>query len=414
MQSPQHMSSLERPATAFLSYAREDVERVKYLQLHLKVRGVRAWRDVTDLGLGYPARDEIVRAIEQEADAFVMYITQQSLASRFIWDIEVRTALKRQEHDPEFKIVPILSGVTFPELEQHCATRSYRSLANFNGVRLPDNATAETEEELREKLRSIAERTLRATIALRLRRAKADNKYEPWIRLWTFKDKPQTPYLDLDLDWWELFRDRERLPGDEEWREVLFPALQDVKHALGESPAGRNLHMSLKAILPVAFALGFAFPATSSFTLLPESNDGTWSTAGKTTSTTPLRRMSYDGGGDRHVAVIEIAISDSTAQAVSDYLQESKLSYSDRLRYDLPDGSDHHEGVKDAAHALAIARQIGRELRVLCGQGVSHVHLFAAIPAALAVLVGNQFNALCPVSVYQYAHGRYERACVLG
>ena len=66
MQQPQHTSSnsnsqnipgLERPATAFLSYAHEDAEEVKYLQQQLNVRGVRAWRDVTDIPLGgYVAR----------------------------------------------------------------------------------------------------------------------------------------------------------------------------------------------------------------------------------------------------------------------------------------------------------------------------------------------------------------------
>jgi len=50
---------LERPATTFLSYAREDAEEVKYLQQQLNVRGVRAWRDVTDLPLGGSNKDEI-------------------------------------------------------------------------------------------------------------------------------------------------------------------------------------------------------------------------------------------------------------------------------------------------------------------------------------------------------------------
>ena len=81
MQPPQQISSnsnnqpipgLERPATAFLSYAREDAEEVKYLQQQLNVRGVRAWRDVSDLPLGGSNKDEITQAIEQEADAFVL------------------------------------------------------------------------------------------------------------------------------------------------------------------------------------------------------------------------------------------------------------------------------------------------------------------------------------------------------
>ncbi len=115
MQQPQPISSnsnepsipgLERPATALLSYAREDAEEVKFLQLQLKVRGVRAWRDVTDLPLGGATEDEIVHAIENVADAFVIYVTPRSLTSDFVWNVEIPAALKRQEHDPLFNIVP--------------------------------------------------------------------------------------------------------------------------------------------------------------------------------------------------------------------------------------------------------------------------------------------------------------------
>jgi len=54
------------------------------------------------------------------------------------------------------------------------------------------------------------------------------------------------------------------------------------------------------------------------------------------------------------------------------------------------------------------------DLRVLCSQGVTHIHLFAAIPAALAVMLGHQFNALCPISLYQYVANReYVLACIL-
>src|SRR5258708_14759705 len=136
---------LERPATAFLSYLREDAEEVKYLQQQLKVRGVRAWRDVTDLALGGSTKDEIMRAIEVETDAFVIYVTQQCLASDFIWNIEVPTALERQEHDRDFNVIPILRGVTFEELQQFCQARGYRSLTEFQCVRLPIRVTSETE-----------------------------------------------------------------------------------------------------------------------------------------------------------------------------------------------------------------------------------------------------------------------------
>ncbi len=156
MHPPQYTSSnsndrpipgLEPPATAFLSYAREDAEEVKYLQQQLKVRGVRAWRDVSDLPLGGSNEGKIIQAIDQEADAFVLYVTPQCLASDFIWDVEVPAALRRWERDHAFNIVPILHGVTFGELEQHCAYRGLRSLKTFNGVSLPEKAAGAAEAE---------------------------------------------------------------------------------------------------------------------------------------------------------------------------------------------------------------------------------------------------------------------------
>src|SRR5205085_3904711 len=108
-------SGMERPATALLSYAREDMEEVKYFQLQLKVRGVRAWRDVTDLPLGGATEGEIVHAIETVADAFVVYVTPNSLDSDFVWDIEIPVALKRQRNDPLFNIVPVLKDVSYPQ-----------------------------------------------------------------------------------------------------------------------------------------------------------------------------------------------------------------------------------------------------------------------------------------------------------
>src|SRR5256885_274926 len=139
----------------------------------------------------------------------------------------------------------VLRGVSFAELQQRCMVRGYRSLAEaeFNGVHLPDSRTNQAQEQLKRELRNVAERTLRAALTARLRRAGADRNYEPWICLRTFKDKASTPSLDLELDWWDLFRDRERLPSEEEWREMLLPTLQDVKNALGEKPVSRHVHV---------------------------------------------------------------------------------------------------------------------------------------------------------------------------
>jgi hypothetical protein len=429
MQPPQHISSnansqsisgLERPATAFLSYAREDAEEVKYLQQQLNVRGVRAWRDVTDLPLGGSNKEEITYAIEQEADAFVLYVTSQSLASDFIWDVEVPAALRRWERSHVFNVVPILHGISIDELEQHCAAHGLRSLTEFNAVRLPERDS--DEEKFNRQLRLVARRILEATFDLRLRRAGADRnrKYEPNLCFQTHKYEPPTDSLDLDVDWTELFPSKDQLPPEKEWDEILLPALDDVKQVLSTKISGRRLHMFVQAHLPAAFALGFAFPDASHFTLLVnarvEGHDDVWSTAGSTTSVEAFHANSYQSDGDAHVAVMEIAIPTGTASDVAKNLQGLGISYKHHIRFDLPGGPDNR-GVKSSAQALAMSLQVGKELRRLYGErGVTHIHLFAAIPAALAVLIGHQVNAMSAITLYHFMEKdrRYVAVCTLG
>jgi len=418
IQVQQLSSAPERPATAFLSYRREDAEQVKYLQQQLKVRGVRAWRDVTDLPLGGSTEDEIVHAIEEESDAFVIYITQDCLRSDFIWNIEVPKAIERWDRDHAFNIVPILRDVTFNDLQQFCAAHGIRSLTSFNAIRLPDTITGISMDAYNKELRDIARNILKAALNLRLQRvgASSNRSYEPYIYLQTFPFEPPATSLDLDLDWTELFPIKYQLPATEVWEKILFPALDDVKNSLSSKISSRKLHIFVQAHLPAAFALGFALSESAYFTLLLEGRHGSWSTDGTPADSLPLRRLAYTNKGDEHVAIMEIAISRVTAGATARSVTASGLSFKHHIRFELPDGPDNH-GVKDASHALAMARQIGKEFRTLHDkEGVSHIHLFAALPAALAVMVGHQINAMGAISLYHYMEKDrlYQPVCTLG
>jgi hypothetical protein len=99
---PAASAGLDRPATVLFSYAREDRDAVKDLQLRLKARGVRSWRDEDDILPGSLFEWEIVHAIEQEVDAMALYVTAESLKSDFIWKKEIPAALRRQQRDPQF------------------------------------------------------------------------------------------------------------------------------------------------------------------------------------------------------------------------------------------------------------------------------------------------------------------------
>jgi hypothetical protein len=429
MQPPRQLSSnlnnlsnqdLERPATAFLSYKHEDAEEVKHLQNQLNVRGVRAWRDVTDLPLGGSNVEEIVHAIEQESDAFVLYVTQQSLQSDFVWYTEVPTALSRWNADHSFKIIPVLYGVTFAELEQHCSAHNLRSLKEFNGVSLPLKESGASVEEYNRKLREIARLILEATLTLRLRRAGADRNYEPCLCFHTYHYDPPTNSLDLDVDWTGFFPSKDDLPAEKERDEVLLPALDDVKQALSMKTPSRRLQVFVQAHLPAAFALGAAFPESAHFILQVnarvEGRDDIWSTEGSTSIVEPFEPFFYQSEGDVSVAVMEIAIPTGIAGDVARNLKALGISFKHHIRFTVRGGPDYR-AVKSSEQALAMSLQVGKEFRHLYGHwGVTHIHLFAAVPAALAVMIGHQINAMSAITLYHFLEKdrRYVPVCTLG
>ena len=398
-------NDLERPATVFLSYAHEDTKFVKDLQLRLNVRGIRSWRDVDDLLSGSPFEDDIVHAIEYEIDAIALYITPNFLKSRFIWKVEVPAALRRHKRDPHFHIVPILQGVSFSEVQQSCMNWDLADLSRFNGIPLTDGAT----DAAWKVQNDIARRLLQAAMILRLRRIKAGSGYEPWLSLKTFFFKAHTTCLDLDLNWLGLIREKERLSTLQEWEQILWPALLDVKQVISEKIPNRRIHLCIQSILPVAIALGFVFRESARFALLIErSQKGeNWSTDEQTSKTEPLQRdFDHNDQGDTQTAVVEVATTRSIKQSVKDALPVLGLTPGYHVQLELPELS--RDSVKDAAHALAIAKQVGSICQNLCDrQRVARIHLFTAIPAELAVLIGHQLNALCPITLYEF-YGKYE------
>ncbi len=247
----------------------------------------------------------------------------------------------------------------------------------------------------------IARRLLQAAMTLRLRRIKAGPSYEPWISLKTSFFKAHTTCLDLDLNWLGLIREKERLSTLQEWEQILLPALRDVKQVVSEKIPSRRIHLCIQSILPVAIALGFAFRESARFSLLIErSQKGeNWSTDEQLSDKELLQReFNYNAQGDALTAVVEVATTRSIKQSVKDALPVLGLTPGSHVQLELPELS--RDSVKDAAHALAIAKQVGSVCQNLCDrQRVARIHLFTAIPAELAVLIGHQLNALCPNTV---------------
>jgi hypothetical protein len=137
-------------------------------------------------------------------------------------------------------------------------------------------------------------------------------------------------------------------------------------------------------------------------TLELEGQKGIWSTDAQPSEKEPLQKeFDYHDRGDPQGAVVEVATTRSIKQSVADALPTLGLTPDYHIRLALPELSD--KAVRDAAHAQAIAQQVGQICRDLHDQQrVTHIHLFVAIPAELAVLIGHQLNALCPITLYEF------------
>ena len=161
---------------------------------------------------------------------------------------------------------------------------------------------------------------------------------------------------------------------------------------------------------------GAAIPAAAHLELLLQSDHGAWSTKGTPADPSPLRLIPFHEKGDAQSALIEIAISRNTAPGIAQSLPFLNISYKHHLRFEPKDEPPGSDAVKDASHAIAMAQQIGKELRSLCdNKSISHLHLFAALPVELAVMVGHQLNALCAVTLYHHRSSdkHYVPVCTL-
>lgn len=400
-QQPEHA----RPATVFLSYAREDSEAVKKLQLQLKLRGVRAWRDVTDLPAGVLTQDKIEHVIEHEVDAMALYVTPASLKSHYIWTVEVPAAMKRHQYDTYFRLVPILDGVSYKQMRKASADW-WHNLNVFNGIVLTADPLKLSEIEASELFGGIARDLLKSALTVRLRRVGADRTYEPTLCLHNFHYTPPTDSLDLDLNWYELFPEKIRVPTTEEWDQIALPALRDVKQVLSEQIHSHHLRIFIQSILPLALTFGFVFSQHARFSLSVETDqNGTWSSKDKASKAAPLHNAtSVHTNGDPEVAVLELAISRATERHTSNALATLNIRPGHHLHL-KPAGGPTNESVKTSAQALAIARQVRQVCNDLCDrQGVGHIHLFIASSAPLAVLIGHLLGAHCPISIYEFSN----------
>jgi hypothetical protein len=391
----------------FLSHWRRDATVVAALQRELRMRGIGAWRDVTNLDYGKEASDAIRRAIREDVDGFIALVTPTYLTRPVVWEVEIPEALERKRRAPDFQIIPLFCGVTPAELTARCTELGLEDISKFNG----DFLRRVSRVKRAAALKAIARKALRAALHLR---AGQNSEYEARLLLRTELQSPPFGGVDLDLDWSEEFRSG--CPPVSVWDDDLKPALRDLREELSLLPISRSIIVSASARLSAAVALGEALSSVAKFHLTLLGANGAWSTTANRGTTHLLNHQPLPATGDSRVAIVEISVSRAIGKFVTPHATTLPDSAGHVWRLE-PIAGVSRNAIQDESAAITMAWEVGDFLRRLHDeQGVRRIHLYVAAPAEWCVLLGHTLNAVGQVVVYQLdtITGEYARACALG
>ena len=194
--------------------------------------------------------------------------------------------------------------------------------------------------------------------------------------------------------------ERYQLATPEEWETIVWPTLQAAGGRLKSS--GRlNVHVAGAMRLPMWFGVGCALRDVLGFTVSTIQRGESW-TSKRASAVPALQVQNLPWCDDVRVAVILSIAADATRQAVA---HAEKLGLG-RGVVISPEGGASNTSVPDGPAAAALAEMIRNIVRDL---GASEIHLFMAVPAGLALLLGHRWNRTGPTVVYEHTPGGYVR-----
>ena len=393
------------------------MEECARLIASLRERGIPTWRDVDDLKTE-PTEAELRRIFNDDSIASaILWISPETAGSPIIRKVEAPIALDRHSRQDGFFVVPVAAGgLGYEEAAE--AIRSGTSIIDvgrWNIVQLgPDPAEDADVIE-------VANRVLHQ----RLQAINADSSADAPLRisLNTRQRVGHSPGTALTLDWSHRFgglQHREAKTAD--WQERLLPSLNDVTKAIQRFVPHRRLVAHGLCCLPAATALGYHLMATAGIDIAWEQRMTDGSTQPWSLRDVPedcgFSSSNVDGSVDATDLAVLVSVNNDVSQAVAASSHETGpfRAYVHIKRTDSPLGvvlNTPGQATDLARKTVTAVRKIRTEYRI-----TGRIHLFAAVPAGLAMLVGQLLNTMGPVQTYEHiptdATGKYMAAALLG
>lgn len=381
----------------FLSYSRKNLPDVRIIARTLMIHGVEIWQDITNLGAGV-AESKIRKAIQEGSDGLIFFVTQQSVDSAFIRDVELPEAETRFMNGSNFKIIPVFSLPidVATALLKGCLTIP---LSNFNGAKVEGKGDFE----------DVSSAAYRAAEIVLEDISLPD--VDP-LPIGLSSKQKTSEKVALHLDFTNFFENGS--PSEKVWEEQFSAALVTVKIFLSKR---RQLSIRLHAFchLSLVMLFGYVFRKTTGFRLEIEqiTNDkrSIWSTD-KMPIDNPLKIDEIPATLSSKNLLVRMNLMSADDRSVVRYMEKNNLSYRAILTFSPPS----FPWMVSEAQAATIARDLSNKIKEMHARyDTNTVHLFCAIPLGLALMIGYNINACGTIRCYEFDNPRreYSPSCTL-
>lgn len=225
------------------------------------------------------------------------------------------------------------------------------------------------------------------------------------IGLYTYNRPPQE-HIPLKIDWSHRFRKREAT--SKAWNSHLLPALKTVVDTLDLYAYGRRIIADGPCAIPAVVALGVAFlePRRIKISWIQTKNslpDQEWSLDVPPAPSGFQYKIQEEDVNAKDLAVL-VSVTDDVAAGLK--ASRPKLPAFRAVVTVSKPGSIKHD-LTEPGHATHLARIIAEAIRYACNEYLieGKIHLFMAVPAGLAMLIGQLLNTLKLVQTYEFFRG---------
>lgn len=397
----------------FVSYRRTRVDEVRLLIEALHDVGIPTWQDLSDLDEGHT--EGLLEAIlsEDTTASALCWLTPDVESSNVITRTELPAIMRRINRNDAFFMVPVAAaGLGYDDVSRVAGTYlGHHEIGQWNVHKASANPI--TVEDAAKIARLLLKNRVKA-ISQQLPPEK------PLRIVFNTRKKPAfEPGVALSLDWTHRFDGRLAKPAGA-WREHLLSALETVAQACEEHAQGRQIVAEGLCALPAAVALGSTFLATRRLPIAwtqvsPKRAPEAWSVSvAAELSGFTARVLPGTSSADDLAVLVSVASNVEPAFAAS----RPNLPPFRGLLIVAKEGTYPHD-ISTPGQAADIVRVVVEGLRQARSdlQPRGTVHLFLAVPAGLAMMIGQMLNTFGSVQTHEHmgtdAVGVYHPAALL-